>query len=251
MLRFFRSLRRKLIEEDNMNKYVWYALGEIFLVMVGILLALYVNNWNQERLIKLEETFILQSLRGDLEDARKEIKSTLDSDLIIKDDLELLISEGPDARIEFYLADSVEHKLYHALVYLNHELPVIQTYDDLKISGNTSIISNRNIRNAFADLQFALEEISRQSEDNLLVQQLGLDNIVQRKIDNTVTRVINGLADIGTANIESIERFIIDDEVINGMGLKLYLLSNLITDRTDMINKIDGLLVLIDKELEN
>lgn len=234
-----------------MNKYVWYALGEIFLVMVGILLALYVNNWNQERLIKLEETFILQSLRGDLEDARKEIKSTLDSDLIIKDDLELLISEGPDARIEFYLADSVEHKLYHALVYLNHELPVIQTYDDLKISGNTSIISNRNIRNAFADLQFALEEISRQSEDNLLVQQLGLDNIVQRKIDNTVTRVINGLADIGTANIESIERFIIDDEVINGMGLKLYLLSNLITDRTDMINKIDGLLVLIDKELEN
>lgn len=153
MLRFFRSLRRKLIEEDNMNKYVWYALGEIFLVMVGILLALYVNNWNQERLIKLEETFILQSLRGDLEDARKEIKSTLDSDLIIKDDLELLISEGPDARIEFYLADSVEHKLYHALVYLNHELPVIQTYDDLKISGNTSIISNRNIRNAFADLQ--------------------------------------------------------------------------------------------------
>ncbi|MBO6793649.1 MAG: hypothetical protein JJ895_07050 [Balneolaceae bacterium] len=48
MLRFFRNIRQKLIEQDNVRKYLWYALGEILLVMIGILLALQVNNWNEE-----------------------------------------------------------------------------------------------------------------------------------------------------------------------------------------------------------
>ena len=49
MLRIFRLIRRKLIEEENARKYFWYALGEVLLVMIGILLALQVNNWNSQR----------------------------------------------------------------------------------------------------------------------------------------------------------------------------------------------------------
>lgn len=43
MLRFFRTLRRKLLEESNIRKYFWYALGEILLVVIGILIAVQVN----------------------------------------------------------------------------------------------------------------------------------------------------------------------------------------------------------------
>lgn len=50
MLKFFRTIRKKLIEEDNIRKYLVYAIGEILLVVIGILIALQVNNWNQNRL---------------------------------------------------------------------------------------------------------------------------------------------------------------------------------------------------------
>lgn len=56
MLRFFRQIRQKLLKNGNLRKYFWYALGEIFLVVIGILIALQINNWNEER--KQEEEAI-------------------------------------------------------------------------------------------------------------------------------------------------------------------------------------------------
>ena len=49
MIKFFRHIRRKLLSESRFNRYLIYAIGEIALVMIGILLALQVNNWNQNR----------------------------------------------------------------------------------------------------------------------------------------------------------------------------------------------------------
>ena len=49
MLKFFQRIRRTLINEGNLKKYLIYAFGEILLVVVGILIALQVNNWNEER----------------------------------------------------------------------------------------------------------------------------------------------------------------------------------------------------------
>jgi hypothetical protein len=68
MLRFFRQIRQKLIEQENVRKYVWYALGEILLVMIGILLALQVNNWNEERKINILESKLLKQVSVALED---------------------------------------------------------------------------------------------------------------------------------------------------------------------------------------
>ena len=47
MLKFFRGIRRKLIDEENLKKYLIYGIGEILLVVIGILIALQINNWNQ------------------------------------------------------------------------------------------------------------------------------------------------------------------------------------------------------------
>ena len=55
MIGFFRKIRRKLADQNKFIQYSRYAIGEIVLVMVGILLALQVNNWNEGRkLIKVE-----------------------------------------------------------------------------------------------------------------------------------------------------------------------------------------------------
>lgn len=67
MLRFFRQIRKKLVTKDTLNSYALYAIGEILLVVVGILIALQVNNWNEERtMIQLKDQ-ILQDIISDLQ----------------------------------------------------------------------------------------------------------------------------------------------------------------------------------------
>ena len=54
MIKFFRKIRRKLLTENKISKYLLYAIGEIILVVIGILIALQVNNWNEDRKFKNE-----------------------------------------------------------------------------------------------------------------------------------------------------------------------------------------------------
>ena len=66
MLRFFRQIRQRLLTENRFSKYLLYAVGEILLVVIGILIALQVDNWNQERQERDEELKFLSRLREDL-----------------------------------------------------------------------------------------------------------------------------------------------------------------------------------------
>ena len=50
MIKFFRKIRQQLLSQNKLSKYLFYAIGEILLVVIGILIALQINNWNQNRL---------------------------------------------------------------------------------------------------------------------------------------------------------------------------------------------------------
>ena len=69
MVKFWRNIRRKLIEQGSLKRYLFYAVGEILLVMIGILLALQVNNWNENRknitLLKSYTNSLIQDLKQD------------------------------------------------------------------------------------------------------------------------------------------------------------------------------------------
>ena len=65
MIKFFRHIRKSLLMESKTYKYFKYALGEILLVMIGILLALQINSWNQKRLDRIEEKNILSNLHDE------------------------------------------------------------------------------------------------------------------------------------------------------------------------------------------
>jgi len=66
MIYFFRKIRRDLIANSQTYKYLKYAVGEVILVMLGILMALYINNWNEQRKNEEKELSLLANLKNDL-----------------------------------------------------------------------------------------------------------------------------------------------------------------------------------------
>jgi cell division protein FtsL len=82
MLKLFRKIRHRFLQENRFNKYLLYAIGEIILVVIGILIALQINNWNTERQQRNLEVKIL-----------KEIQTNLSFDLIeIREDISVMDS---------------------------------------------------------------------------------------------------------------------------------------------------------------
>ena len=66
MLPFFRKIRWRLAQDNQFFKYSRYAIGEIVLVVIGILIALQINTWNEESKLKSKERKSLIELRKDL-----------------------------------------------------------------------------------------------------------------------------------------------------------------------------------------
>lgn len=66
MFTYLRKIRKDLIKEGNLKRYLTYAAGEVIIVVIGILLALYVNNWNQERTENKLELQYYQSIKDQL-----------------------------------------------------------------------------------------------------------------------------------------------------------------------------------------
>lgn len=67
MIKFFRRIRQNLLLEGNTGKYLKYAIGEIVLVVIGILIALSLNNWNELRKDGIKEEKLLNELADNLE----------------------------------------------------------------------------------------------------------------------------------------------------------------------------------------
>jgi len=66
MLRFFRQIRQRLLTDNKFSKYLLYAIGEILLVVIGILIALQVNSYQEEKMARSQECEYLSSLKTDL-----------------------------------------------------------------------------------------------------------------------------------------------------------------------------------------
>lgn len=92
MIKFFRHIRKSLLMESKTSKYFKYALGEILLVVIGILIALSINNWNETKKERKLETKVLNELLTSLENNYNSMVSdstyralwNTSSDIIIK-----------------------------------------------------------------------------------------------------------------------------------------------------------------------
>ena len=77
MIKFFRKIRQKMLTENKFSKYLLYAVGEIVLVVIGILLALQINNWNKQKLNDKLKFEIISEIKTNLQIDLKELQDDI------------------------------------------------------------------------------------------------------------------------------------------------------------------------------
>ena len=144
MLKFFRRIRQSLLSENKFSKYLLYAIGEIILVVIGILIALQINNWNAQRQLDKEEQKMLKILTSEFQYNQNELNRNIEKATRLKNraDSLLLLFQQPKE-----LADS------NRLRYLTGSLSAYSTFDpsngaltNLISSGALNLIKNDSLR---------------------------------------------------------------------------------------------------------
>lgn len=151
MVKFFQRIRRKLIDEGHLKKYMIYAVGEILLVVIGILIALQLNSWNQNRLDDIEEKRILTSISQELKLSTflyKRGKEIQNNKIAAATTLLKRMGDNKDGYDPEYLDVQIQ-----ALILRWMSGTPTSIYDALIGSGELKLISNEELRNELAQFK--------------------------------------------------------------------------------------------------
>ena len=164
MIGFFRRIRRKLSNENRFLQYSRYAIGEIVLVMVGILLALQVNNWNENKNKRIQELKYLNGIKLDLQKDLISLGYHTESRINQIKSARQIIEHIEGKQIENYVA---LNNMVFDIVASGHFEETNITFDELKNSGNLNIISNDSIKMLLLELHSLYEENKATREHEL------------------------------------------------------------------------------------
>ncbi|PNQ72414.1 hypothetical protein C1T31_11505 [Hanstruepera neustonica] len=142
MVSALRKIRKKLLEEKRAQRYFFYAIGEIVLVVIGILIALQINTWNKEKQNRVLETTILENLKEDLEIQKELIQEQIDfetSILIQVDSAKTFVSDTADK--------TVLERLFRDLGARRTFKANRATFSNMISSGSINLIANADLQN--------------------------------------------------------------------------------------------------------
>ena len=156
MIRLFRKIRHQLLSKDKYSIYLLYAGGEILLVVVGILLALQIDNWNDQRKERVKELNYLKAIKNDLELNGKEVESFIQ--------LKQTAIESANIIIKYFENDTISNPGYFNLHNLNVSISnrfeeKNNTFKELENSGQLALISNQEIKNLLLDMDLIYRRI--------------------------------------------------------------------------------------------
>ena len=143
MIKFFRKIRQNLLSEGKFGKYLTYAIGEIVLVVIGILIALSLNNWNENRKNKLTESEYYCKLLADFELDRQNIAELYkESEYKIETSKKLLLELNNKNKDKSFLLNN-----YLQALRTNEFVPSKVAMTDLVSSGRLNLLTNDSLKN--------------------------------------------------------------------------------------------------------
>ena len=148
MLRFFRQFRQRLLTQNKFSKYLLYAVGEILLVVIGILIALQIDNWNDWRKDRQQSLIYLANLKQDFENHIEVINATIEELETTKKSAKFIddfISGKLVALDTFELISSLNRAAFIINLKLQNS-----TWDEIISTGDLNLISNRLLKSRVA-----------------------------------------------------------------------------------------------------
>ena len=241
MIKLFRNIRKNLLAEGKSSRYLKYAIGEIILVVIGILIALQINNWNEHRKLKQIEIKLVQQL---LEDAK--------ADSIFFESRQLF-QKKRDTMLDNFI--SLSRGIRVDSIYKLSNAPLASTpfhfrlaYQSNLITNNPNaydLVSDKNIQTTLRDYKMKYDyvkesiELSNQTNETyglplnikynkylmeLKDQQTYSDYDFMLKDEETIGK-LNIFKDFAINSINQIEKFLVVNDSLIGQ-LQDYLILN-------------------------
>ena len=265
MIRFFRIIRQKLLSQNKFNKYMIYAIGEIILVVIGILLALKVNNWNvKQNNLKYEQSILIE-LQKEFQNncVQLEDKILMRKNLIMNSTQWLINVMNDDySKVEL---DSINHHLSRTLIVPSYD-PMISITTELINSGNLRLIQNNELRTKLTSWPNLANDFVRDESEyvTFMYEHYMIFLIQNYKLRPLVNEIQNDVVLYNIIKTKKKDFNLIDKESNNELNqlfqnkdFEDYL--SLIMGFCNFLNNISGTLVdsnteileLIESEIEN
>jgi len=144
MIHLFRKIRQNLLSENKTGEYLKYAVGEIFLVVVGILIALAINNWNDDRINTGKQQDYLNGLKNDLEKQIISFNASIEF-------YDFLIRTGESILEDFSLTGNISaiadiNKKLSYLMFTQKYPEITTTFNELNSTGQFNLIKDKTLR---------------------------------------------------------------------------------------------------------
>ncbi|MBZ0327934.1 MAG: hypothetical protein K8F54_10050 [Altibacter sp.] len=260
MIKFFRKIRQRLVKENKFSKYLLYAIGEIILVVIGILIALQINNWNERRKERAVEVNFLKNLKADLV-SEIENNTQLAEYRFQKAAASAALINGDEPQS---IEDVQQYTNTYERVFIwNTFVPNNNTFKELLSSGNLSFIKNNSIKNGLLELDktyvaIALGENHMRREYETYLYDPHVENMVSLGFFDLTKPSFGFPKRLTAADIApSLQEELIEDakwqhhneKFKNGLRLSFMNNGYLAGIHQNLVQYIQNLISLIDKEI--
>lgn len=252
MIKFFRRIRQKLLSENKFSKYFIYAIGEIILVVIGILIALQINNWNTDRINDDSALKLMSRLQIESTQNQEELKVRIQTVNSLLNSTESLIGLFDDAYAKHNIR--TVDSLISDLLYTPHLDYKSSTLDEALNSGIVSLIKSDSLRdllyqfpNAYNNILYFEKLILDDYKNNLMPYLY--DNISLRQVDGAFATIKNR---IGKSNFENIDnRIVLSDVKFESMvDNKMYDFNSLLESYDALFKLNSSNMSLLANEIE-
>jgi hypothetical protein len=174
MLHFLRRTRQQLLEEKKISRFLLYAIGEIILVVIGILLALQISSWNEDRITRKEEQVLLSGLKQEMNDNLAQIQNVILFNKRSRDAARKLLDiyGGNYRDFESTEIDSLFAQVQWAWTFN----PKVGVLNSIKTTGRIGTIRNPEIQSFITSFEEAANDAG---EESLLIRAIIVDTYVK------------------------------------------------------------------------
>jgi len=200
MIKFFRKIRQQLITENKFSKYILYAIGEIVLVVIGILIALQINTSNDNRKKSIIKKSYLERLNNDINTELETIEQRIHYYEVVREAAEVTYKQ-----IELINLDGkINKKSFIIRAYLASNIWTYRkandTYTELISTGDLTLLSDSNLRKELANYYSQLDGLS-----SYWLSYTDYRDYIRRLIPVEIQRKIRASCDIWEMNQSSVD----------------------------------------------